>query len=67
MGRSPVRLDTSHLALAVFSGCDILFTTDDRFLRRAGRIQPPPPTRVLNPLRWVSEMMLDGREDDDDS
>ncbi len=48
--------DAIHLALAERHGCDILFTVDDGFLNRAGRITPRPRGRVANPAAWILEM-----------
>jgi predicted nucleic acid-binding protein len=53
-------MDALHLALAETSGCDVLLTTDDDFLRRSTGVQPPLRIRVENPARWVLEMNHDG-------
>ena len=53
-------MDALHLALAETSDCDVLLTTDDDFLRRAGGVQPPLRIRVVNPARWVLEMTHNG-------
>lgn len=43
-------LDASHLASAIYSGCDYFITTDDRILKyRTDRI------RILNPVQFVTE------------
>jgi len=42
------------------SGCDVLLTTDDEFIRRAAGVQPPLRIRVENPARWVLETAHDG-------
>lgn len=46
-------MDALHLAYAEAAGCDILFSTDDRFIHRAERLSPPSTVRVMNPLAWV--------------
>ncbi len=50
-------MDALHLALAESGGCDILLTTDDDFLRRAARLQPPPEVKVENPSAWILEVI----------
>jgi predicted nucleic acid-binding protein len=50
--------DALHLALAEGGRCDMLFTMDDRFVRRAGRLAPPSVVRVENPVAWVLEQSL---------
>ncbi len=47
--------DAIHLSLAEHHGCDILLTVDAGFLSRAGRIDPPPTVRVVNPAVWILE------------
>jgi predicted nucleic acid-binding protein len=53
-------MDALHLALAETSGCDVLLTTDDDFLRRSAEVQPPLRIRVENPARWVLETARNG-------
>lgn len=48
-------IDALHVALAERSACDALLTTDDQFIRAAGRITPPLAFRILNPLQWLQE------------
>ncbi|TWT45653.1 PIN domain protein [Phycisphaerae bacterium RAS1] len=48
-------LDALHLAYAESVPCDILFTVDDAFVRRAARLSPPSPVRVVNPAPWILE------------
>lgn len=47
--------DALHLATAENARCDVLLTTDDRFIHRAGRLKPASSVRVLNPLQWLME------------
>lgn len=47
--------DALHLAAAERGGADVLLTTDDRFVRRAARLDPGSPVRVLNPVTWLTE------------
>lgn len=48
-------MDAFHLSFAEFGKCDILFTVDDGFERRARRLKPPSQVRVVNPMRWLLE------------
>lgn len=41
--------DAYHLAFAEAAGCDVLFTTDDRFMAATKRLSPPSPVAVYNP------------------
>jgi len=52
------KLDALHLAMAEEQRCDLLLTTDDRFLRRAMRNQGKPSVRVQNPLNYWKEVRL---------
>ena len=52
------RLDALHLALAEEQGCDLLLTTDDRFLKQALRGLGKPSVRVENPLNYLKEAPL---------
>jgi predicted nucleic acid-binding protein len=47
--------DALHLAIAEHSKVDLLLTTDDQFLRQAGRGLGNPSVRVANPLDYVQE------------
>jgi len=42
------------MAVAETAGCDIIFTTDDKFLRRARNISPRR-IQVENPAKWALE------------
>ncbi|MFH1108266.1 MAG: PIN domain-containing protein [Planctomycetota bacterium] len=53
-------MDALHLAVAETGGCDVLLTTDDVLLRRAGEVRPPLRLKVANPARWVVEDAADG-------
>ena len=44
--------DALHLASAEACGADFLITTDDRFLRRAGRGAGNPTVSLINPIDW---------------
>jgi predicted nucleic acid-binding protein len=48
-------IDGLHLAAAAQAGCDALLTTDDDFVRKVSRINPPPGVLVANPLKWWTE------------
>lgn len=48
-------MDAVHLACAVHAGADVLCTCDDRFLRRARRVDTDL-TRVLSPIELIQEM-----------
>ncbi len=52
------KLDALHLAMAEEHNCDLLLTTDDRFLRRALRNEGKPSVRVENPLNYWKEIRL---------
>ena len=49
--------DALHLACAESGGADILFTTDERLLRKAVAHVNQLQTRVENPLTWLREEM----------
>lgn len=43
-------LDASHVAAAIYSGCDYFITTDDRMLRyRSDKI------RIVDPVQFIKE------------
>jgi predicted nucleic acid-binding protein len=48
-------IDALHLAAAEAAACDVLLTTDDRFVRRVRELRPGPKVRVENPAQWVVE------------
>lgn len=48
--------DALHLACAEAAGADVLITTDDRFEKRARRLQNELSVRVANPLTWIQEL-----------
>ncbi len=50
------KIDALHLAIAEYAKVDLLLTTDDRFLRLAGRGMGSPFIRVANPLDYVQEV-----------
>lgn len=50
--------DGFHLALAEQSKCDVLLTTDDRFLRLALRAAGNPGVELANPVEWLMRMNL---------
>ncbi|GGG96066.1 hypothetical protein GCM10011586_08960 [Silvibacterium dinghuense] len=45
--------DALHLACAEQAEADVLITTDDRFLRQAGRGLGFPAIEVANPINWI--------------
>jgi predicted nucleic acid-binding protein len=47
-------LDAAHLALAEAASCDVLLTCDDRFQKRARRVDTL--IRVLNPVEYSAEV-----------
>lgn len=47
--------DALHLATAEDAGADVLLTTDDRFLRQAGRGLGNPAIPVMNPINWLRD------------
>jgi predicted nucleic acid-binding protein len=49
-------MDAVHLAAAEAARCDILLTTDDDLVRKAGGLDQPLRVRVENPVRWVAEV-----------
>lgn len=54
-GFSP--LDAAHLAFAESAGCTVLVTCDDRFIKRAERIDSL--VRVLTPIQYWNEVAHD--------
>jgi predicted nucleic acid-binding protein len=50
------KIDALHLAIAEYAKVDLLLTTDDRFLRLAGRGVGNPFIRVANPLDYLQEV-----------
>lgn len=50
--------DALHLALAELSAVDVLLTTDDRFIKLVQR-ENLTVLRVVNPVRWLEEVLLD--------
>ncbi|MEP0843994.1 MAG: PIN domain-containing protein [Phycisphaerae bacterium] len=50
-------LDAAHLAFAEAAGCDVLLSCDDRFIRRARRVNTM--IRVLTPLEYWNEVADD--------
>ena len=49
-------LDALHLAAAEQGRCEVLITTDDRFIAAARTIQPPSTVRVENPVIFELEV-----------
>lgn len=45
-------IDAVHLACAEAGGCEVLFTTDDRLLKRARKTEQLG-VEVANPLTWL--------------
>ena len=50
--------DALHLAAAELAGADVLLSTDDRLIRRAGREIGSPRIPVRNPVLWIQEQGL---------
>jgi predicted nucleic acid-binding protein len=50
--------DALHLAQAEEMKVDALLTTDDRFMRLAGRGAGNPTVPVVNPVDWIKEVRL---------
>ena len=50
------KFDALHLAMAEEHNCDLLLTTDDRFLRSALRNLGNPSVRIENPLNYLKEV-----------
>jgi predicted nucleic acid-binding protein len=50
--------DALHLATAEAGIAEVLLTTDDRFIKRAGRAIGSPRVRVLNPVEWLREQRV---------
>jgi hypothetical protein len=48
--------DATHLSVATLGACDILLTTDDRFIARSARLRRKPLARVMNPVVLVTEL-----------
>lgn len=55
--------DALHLACAVQAGVDVFLTTDDRLVRRAGRMSDLVVVAVSLPLRWLEPMKPEEGED----
>ena len=51
--------DALHLATAEASDCQVLLSTDDRFVKRADRRVGNPMIPVRNPILWLKEQGLD--------
>jgi predicted nucleic acid-binding protein len=51
--------DALHLACAEASRATALLTTDDRLVRWAGRHPDMLQVKVVNPVRWLLEVMID--------
>jgi hypothetical protein len=50
--------DALHIAAAESAEADVLLTTDDRLLKRAGRKFGDPRIPVWNPVSWIKEQGL---------
>lgn len=55
-------MDALHLASAEAAQCDVLLTTDDRFLRRCAALNEALRVLVANPLTWILEQMNHGQD-----
>jgi predicted nucleic acid-binding protein len=54
--------DALHLSCAEAGQADVLLTTDDRFLRRAERLENMLQVKVVNPVRWLMEVTANAAE-----
>jgi hypothetical protein len=52
------RLDSLHLACAESAHCNVLLTTDDRFIRKAARYASRLAVEVRNPVDWLLEQQV---------
>jgi predicted nucleic acid-binding protein len=50
--------DALHLAAAESAGADVLLSTDDRLIKRAGRGLGHPRVPMRNPVSWIKEQGL---------
>jgi hypothetical protein len=50
--------DALHLSVAESGSADVLLTTDDRFIKRAGRGTGSPRIRIRNPVEWLRETLV---------
>ncbi|MCP4701452.1 MAG: type II toxin-antitoxin system VapC family toxin [Gammaproteobacteria bacterium] len=48
-------MDALHLACAESGIADVLLTTDDKLLKRAGRYADKLCVKVINPVTWLLE------------
>ena len=55
MGIGIKAMDALHVACAESARCDVLLSTDDRFLRKAARYRSRLSVDVRNPLDWLLE------------
>jgi predicted nucleic acid-binding protein len=53
-------LDALHVAAAEAGGARILITTDDRMLKRVGRLRPPSPVRAMRPGEALELLSKEG-------
>ena len=49
----------THIATAEFARCDVLLTTDDRFLRRVARNVGTIHVKCENPMQFVARRFTD--------
>ena len=49
--------DALHIACAESAGAEVLLTTDDRFRKKAARLQNKLALRVENPAKWYPEVI----------
>lgn len=47
------KIDSLHLACAIFLRCDYFLTTDDKILLRSGQIKN---IKIINPARFINEV-----------
>ncbi|MBI5725414.1 MAG: hypothetical protein HZA50_15765 [Planctomycetes bacterium] len=54
--------DSYHIVAAEKGGCDYLLTTDDRLLRKARQHVSQLRIKIMNPLRWIEEILPHEKE-----
>ena len=56
--------DAMHISCAESGKADILFTTDDKFLKTTLKMNDKLNVRVANPLLWLTEILLNENRTD---
>jgi predicted nucleic acid-binding protein len=55
-------MDALHIACAESCRVDVLLTTDDKMVRRAGLLTDKLPVEVENPLQWLMRIQESGHD-----